>query len=48
MYRIAKAYAVSAPKGNQVQAQVEVMQRAFGRRRRAKPAPPADPEAVKK
>jgi hypothetical protein len=48
LYRIAKAYAESAPKGNQVQAQIEVMRPAFGRRRRAKPAPPADPEAVKK
>jgi hypothetical protein len=45
LYRMAKAYAASSPKATQVQTQVEVMKPAFGRRRIARPAKPADPDA---
>jgi hypothetical protein len=45
LYRIAKTYAVSAAAPTKVQAQVEILKPVFGRRRRPKPAPPADPDA---
>jgi len=45
VYRMVKAYAVSATAPSKAQAQVEIMKPVFGRRRRPKPAPPADPDA---